>query len=341
MAPTNMVIDADLRSRVVDGVLRQLHAHYIFPDTATAMEQDIRRRMGKGEYDVITSGAVLAAALTAHLQEVSHDKHLRVFFSPEPRPVRETGEPSPEEREEFNRHGMLHNYGFKKVERLVGNIGYLELHEFFPAEIGDAGATAVAAMNFLAHTDALIVDLRQNGGGDPTMIALISSYLFAERVHLNSLYWRDGDRTEQFWTLPYVPGKRYGDKPVYILTSNNSFSGAEEFTYNLKNLKRATIVGETTGGGAHPTLPFPIDEHFGVGIPAGRSISPITGTNWEGTGVTPDIAVRQERALTTAHILALKDVIERAGDNLAGPLKEVIDEARATLAQLEKRQPKS
>ena len=153
------------------------------------------------------------------------------------------------------------NFGFEKVERLKGNVGYIDLRGFTPAEF--SAETIVAAMNFVANTDALIFDLRQNGGGDPATVALLSSYLFGpEPVHLNSLYWREGDTTHQWWTLPFVPGKRYAGKDVYVLTSKRTFSAAEEFTYNLKNLKRATIIGETTGGGAHPGGPRRINEHF-------------------------------------------------------------------------------
>src|SRR4029079_14564144 len=186
-----------------------------------------------------------------------------------------------------------------------------DLRGFQPAQFG--AETVVAAMNFVANTDALIVDLRRNGGGDPSMVSLISSYLFgSEPVHLNDLYFRPDDSTRQWWTLQYVPGKRYGDKkPVYVLTSNRTFSAAEEFTYNLKNLKRATIVGETTGGGAHPGGMRRIGEHFGMFIPTGRAINPISKTNWEGTGVKPDVDVPADQALKVAHIAALNVVLEK------------------------------
>ena len=328
-------IDATLRTQVIDTLLRKLNEHYIFPDVASAMEEAIRRRASNGEYATIVDGQALADTLQEHLREVSHDKHLRVFFSPEPLPPRETFEPTPEEREEFRLWGVAHNFGFEKVERLAGNVGYLDLRGFFAVDVPGAAETAVAAMNFLAHCGALIVDLRRNGGGDPHMVQLITSYLFDGPVHLNSMYWRASDETHQFWTLPYVPGKRDGDKPVYVLTSGDTFSGGEEFTYNLKHLKRATIIGETTGGGAHPGGGIPINEHFGVGVPSGRPINPITGTNWEGTGVIPDIAVPREEALRVAHIAALKQVLERVDDDPPRPLRELAEEARTALAALE------
>jgi C-terminal processing protease CtpA/Prc len=197
------------------------------------------------------------------------------------------------------------NHGFGKVERLRGNIGYLEFFNFADEELG--AETVAAAMNFVNGTDALIIDMRGNGGGNPAMVALVCSYLFgSEPVHLNDLYWREGNRTEEFWTRKEVAGKRYLNKDVYVLTSKRTFSGAEEFTYNLKNLKRATIVGETTGGGAHPGGGFRISEHFGMFVPTGRAISPITKTNWEGTGVTPDVSVPADQALLVARLMALK-----------------------------------
>jgi C-terminal processing protease CtpA/Prc len=156
-------------------------------------------------------------------------------------------------------------------------------------------------MTFLAGTRAMIIDLRQNGGGSPKMVALISSYLFDRRTHLNDLWTRSTNATEEFWTQDSVAGRRFGgEKPVFVLTSTNTFSGAEEFTYNLKALKRATIVGETTGGGAHPVRGRRIDEHFMIGVPFARAINPVTRTNWEGVGVEPDTKVLAGEALKTA-----------------------------------------
>ncbi|HVA88225.1 MAG TPA: S41 family peptidase [Chloroflexota bacterium] len=333
MHDAGITIDAPRRAAVIDALLSKLRAHYVFPEVAERMEEAVRGGVRNGDYDGITTGSALRERLTAHLQEVSHDRHLRVFFSAEPRPPRERGEPSAEERAEFRQHAALRNFGFERVERLAGNVGYLDLREFFPPEVG--GPTAVAAMNLLAAASALIIDLRKNGGGDPAMVTLLSSYLFAESKHLTSIYWREGDRTVQFWTLPYVPGPRLATTPVYVLTSSDTFSGAEDFTYNLQQLKRATIVGEVTGGGAHPSGGFAIDEHFGVGIPTGRSISPVSGTNWEGAGVTPDIAVAREEALKVAHSAALKGIVERCANQQSRLIRGLCEEAQQALAALE------
>jgi hypothetical protein len=302
----DMTIDSKMRSEVIDGAVRALDDNYVYPETAKKMDQAIRERQQRKEYDSISSARKFAETLTDNLRDVSHDKHLRVVYQAEVIPPEQPNhEPSPEERERERAFGARMNYGFEKVERMIGNIGYLDLRGFFDAQF--SGETAAAAMNFLANSEALIVDLRQNGGGDPAAVALISSYLFPpEPVHLNDLYFRPANETHQWWTLPYVPGKRLAGKDVYVLTSHRTFSAAEEFTYNLKNLKRATIVGEVTGGGAHPGGPVRINDHFLVGVPSGRAINPISKTDWEGTGVEPDVKVPADRALKTAHLMALE-----------------------------------
>ena len=163
-------------------------------------------------------------------------------------------------------------------------------------------------MNFLGNTDAIIFDLRDNGGGVSRMVALISTYLFSEPTHLNDVYNPREDSTTQYWTLPYVPGKRLVGKPVFVLTSKRTFSGAEEFAYNLKNLKRATIVGETTGGGAHLVSGHRLDDHFMIGVPVAKAVNPISKTNWEGSGVEPDVKVPAEKALDVAEKMAAEKI---------------------------------
>jgi hypothetical protein len=310
-------IDATERRAVIDGIVDKLKQSYVFPDTALAMERAIRARQSHGEYDRITSARAFGDSLTSHLQAVSHDRHLRVRYSADPLPnSRGPDAPDPAQRERQRTFGRQLNFGFERVERLAGNVGYLEIRSFgFDPE--DLADVAAAAFTFLANTDALIIDLRRNGGGSPFMVAHVSSYLFGpEPVLLNSLYWRPGNRTDDFYTKRDVPGTRYGpDKPVYVLTSRNTFSGAEEFAYNLQTRKRATIVGDTTGGGAHPGGMQRIDEHFGVFVPSGRAINPITKTNWERVGVRPDIPVTADSALRSAHLAALHLLREHASDD--------------------------
>jgi hypothetical protein len=333
----DMTVDAAARKEVIENLLRRLNDTYIFPETAAKMGRAVRERLDKGEYDRLTSAKQFAEKLTADVQEVSRDKHLRVRYSYQPIPERAGGprEPSAEEREQFRREMSRINYGFQKVERLPGNIGYVEFRGFFDPEGG--AETVAAVFNFLANTDAIIFDLRQNGGGDPRMVALVCSYLFGpEPVHLNDLHWRDGkgERVEEFWTSKEVAGRRYAGKDVYVLTSGRTFSGAEEFSYNLKNLKRATLVGETTGGGANPGGGNRISEHFGAFIPTGRAVNPITKTNWEGTGVEPVVKVSADTALQTAQIIELRKMAGQTTDEgMKGDIQRRIDELQKEIGE--------
>jgi len=305
MTTADMKVDAATRTRVIDGSAASLNEFYVYPDVAKKMEDALRMHQKKGDYDTVTDGDAFARLLTDHLQEVSHDRHLRVDFSPAVLPKNPQAR-TPEAEARMRAQMERNNCAFEKVEHLPSNIGYLKFNAFLDPEV--CGPTATAAMNFLGNVDALIIDLRDNGGGDPKMVAYISTYLFGEATHLNDLYNRKEDSTTQYWTLPYVPGKRLAGKPVFVLTSKRTFSGGEEFTYNLKNLKRATIIGETTGGGAHPVSGHRIDDHFTIGVPFARAINPITKTNWEGTGVEPDIKVPAGEALDTAKKMAAEKV---------------------------------
>ncbi|MEW5915659.1 MAG: S41 family peptidase [Gemmatimonadota bacterium] len=295
-------IDVATRTQIVETLIARLDAGYVFPDKATEMGRDLRARLARGDYANVTSAVGFADSLTAHLQSVSHDKHLRVRYGDQ-QPQR----PSAEEMAERRERMRADNYGIGKPERLEGNVAYLELRTF---GIGPEvmGAAMSEAMSAVADAAALIIDVRNNGGGSPFAVAFASSYLFGpDSVHLNSLYFRPADRTDHFWTRSSVPGKRFGpDKPVYVLTSRRTFSAAEEFTYNLQSLKRATIVGDTTGGGAHPGGGQQLNDRFMVFVPSGRAINPITKTNWEGTGVRPDIAVPSQEAKEAAHRAALQ-----------------------------------
>lgn len=308
--PQPPAVDAAERQAILDGVVAALHATYVFPEVAVKMEEHVRARLAAGAYDRIDGLADFTAALTDDLRSVSKDLHIGVGWAPEP-----PGEAPSEAEQEARFAAQLRrdNYCFEKLEHLNGNVGYLRFDCFANAAL--AGPTAVAAMSYLSGSDALIVDLRWNGGGSPSMIQLLSSYLFDEPTHLNSFYVREGDVTQQFWTLPHVSGQRMPDVPVYVLTSRRTFSAAEEFTYNLRNLERATIVGETTGGGAHPVNGHPIAGYpVQVMVPFGRAINPVTGTNWEGTGVEPHVAVPADQALDRAHRMAVTALAEKATD---------------------------
>jgi hypothetical protein len=303
-APVNVKLDAALRKQVIEGVNAKLAEFYIDAALAKQMADALEAHAKAGEYDSITDGDTFAARLTKDLRAVSHDKHLAVNFNPFKMPQREG--PTPEEIAQMHQQMKRMNCGFEKVEILPGNVGYLKFNGF--ADPSTCAPTVTAAMGFLANADALIFDLRDNGGGDPAMVTFIASYVFDKPTHLNDLYNRKEDSTRQFWTLPYVPGERLAKQPVFVLTSNRTFSGAEEFAYDLKNQKRATIVGETTGGGAHPVGGHPVAEYFVVGVPFAKAINPVSKTNWEGTGVEPDVKVPAADALTTAEKLASEKI---------------------------------
>ncbi len=308
------VIDARMQLEVIDSITQALNEIYVFPEVAEKIEKYLRKQYKDKQYKDITSLQEFTRKLNQDLQEISKDGHLWVRFASDEMIAKfESDTLTDEWKKEELKQKQRDNFCFKEIKILPGNVGYIDFRCF--SEANDAGMTAIAAMNFLAYTDAIIFDLRQNGGGSPSMIQLMSSYLFDEPTHLNSFYIRRSDSTEQFWTQAYVSGPRMSDVDVYVLTSKYTFSGAEEFTYNVKNLKRGKIIGETTGGGAHPT-DIRIFENLncGISLPFGRAVNPITGTNWEGTGVTPDIEISQEKAMDVAHLEALNKLVEKEKD---------------------------
>jgi hypothetical protein len=294
-----------------------LEKQYVFPEKGLAMKALLQEKNQEGAYDALNDFQAFAQTLTRDLRSVVNDGHLRVSYNPDQvKAIRAAGSVSAEEREKQLKARLererLSNFGYKRLEVLEGGVGYLDLLGFSGTR--ESGETAVAAMNFLAHCPAVIIDLRHNGGGSPFTIQLLSGYFLGESAHLNSFAWRGREEIVQFWSLPYVPGRMMAETDLYILTSRRTFSAAEEFTYNLKNLKRATIVGETTGGGAHPGGSRIIDDGFLVWVPQGRAINPITKTNWEGTGIEPHVAVPGEQALDKAHLLALEIIVSRTDD---------------------------
>jgi len=313
LAQNNKLVLSNHEKQItIDSICNKLMKIYVFPDVAINMAKSIQENFTSGNYESINNPDDFADELSKDLYFISQDKHIRVDYNPEEIAYynqKITAEDSLNNLNQYIDNLKRENFGFKEVKILNGNIGYLDLRSF--SNVDYAKSTAVAAMNFLSNSDAIIVDLRMNGGGMPSMIQLISSYLFSENpVHLNNFYWRQMDSTTQSWTLPEVDGIRSPTTPVYILTSNRTFSAAEEFSYNLKNLNRAILIGETTGGGAHPGSIVTATDNFTVWIPSGRAINPITNTNWEGTGVTPHVKTTSQEALGIAHIAALETLLE-------------------------------
>jgi Peptidase family S41/PASTA domain/N-terminal domain of Peptidase_S41 in eukaryotic IRBP len=340
--------------------LALLRENYVFPELAEQVATAVGTRIAAGEYDDLDE-ITLTELLTSHLQEATGDRHLAVRLGGGPRPAgpgpgrpgpgperpgpgrpavrRRPGgddgggpgdEPADHEmkRLKMRQMGRLDNFGIHRVERLDGNIGYLDLRRMpVPA---NAGPAIAAAMELVCGTYALVIDARRNGGGSPEGVALWCSYLLPEEpAHLNDIFHADTGETRQFWSLPYLPGSRYLDRPVYVLTSSRTFSGGEDLCYTLQALGRAELIGETTGGGAHPTRPFPISAAVHIAIPFARSVNPVTGTNWQGTGVIPDTQVAADEAYSVAYAKALRHVAE-----LRDAPPPITDEARAALAAL-------
>ncbi len=296
------ILSTSFKEKTIYGLNELMNKHYVFPDVAKNTEAHLIKQMKAGHFDQFETLESFADALTKEVQSINKDKHMRI------RPARpyvakeNTPERMIEERLARLASSRENTAGFKEVKKMEGNVGYLDLRGF--AGVDRGAPIADSYMKLMATSDAIIIDLRKNGGGSPAMVQYLCSYFFDKHLHLNSLYWREGDRTEEFWTLDKVGGEKMPDVPLFVLTSNYTFSGAEEFSYNMQTQKRATLVGETTGGGANPGGGFDINKKLMVFIPTGKAINPITKTNWEGAGVVPEVKTNAEEALDKAHELA-------------------------------------
>lgn len=291
-------LDGREKQRVIDGVVANLKGHYIYPDLADKVAQALAAHEKAGDYQGITDGPGFAAVLTRQVRDVSHDMHLEVVFIRRPLPERSIG-PSPDSLARYREAMLENNCTFEKVQILPNDIGYLKLDSFpDPSICGSAAKSAMASLN---TAQAIIFDLRDNRGGYPGMVMLIAAYLFD---HPEYLYNPRDNTTEQSWTRSPVPGNKLADKPVYVLTSARTRSGAEHFSYNVKMLKRATLVGETTGGATDVGTFHRIDDHFGIGIRETRPINPYSEPDWAVVGVQPDVKVRPADALKVAERLA-------------------------------------
>ena len=298
MAPTEL--DGTHRAQVLDAIGPAIEAHYVFPDIGTKMTAALREHIARGDYDRYSTHAEFAAHVTDDLRAISHDRHVMLEYVAEVPP--EGTAPSPAENIEALK--KIH-FGIGPVEWLDGNVARLVIDSFEDPRL--AGAAIAHAMDVASTADAILVDLRGNHGGNPWGVAQVASYFFdGPPVHWNDMYWHDENSTEQFFTKVDVPGKKIGaTKPLFVLVGAQTFSAAEEFAYGMQAQHRATIVGATTRGGAHPVCPISIDEHYSMRVPCGRAINPITHGNWEGTGVIPDVRVDEKNAVKEAHKRAL------------------------------------
>jgi len=314
------LLNSNIVQKIIKEIISKIMEFYIFPEKAEQISKFFSNKLNNGDYNQIGDPIMFQQEITTDLQEISTDYHF--YFEFNPRLASELKQRDYEQQdgdEDFiDDHelklGLYDNYHIVKAERLPGNIGYIKINDFQPAEY--AGDVIIGALQFLANCYALIFDVRNNGGGYPSMVQLITSYLIGPSSKLlNTFYYRNKDKYSESYTLPYVPGKRSFEKPVYILTSSRTASAAEEFAYNLKMMKRANIVGEATRGAANPIENFPIFGKFVISLPIGRPINPISNDNWEGKGVTPHHQSRQEDALKEAHLLTLKEVLKSCSDN--------------------------
>jgi len=294
------------RKAAVETLAKSLDDTYVFPDKGKQAADKLRARLKSGAYDLMADGPEFAKTVSADVQAVISDAHFSVRYSPNVLPKRDNiEEPSAAELEGMRTYARRMNYGFERVERLPANIGYIKFNGF--SDPAGAAERIAGAMKFVQGTDGLIIDLRDNGGGSPETVRILCSYFFDDTPRLlNSIYNRPDDRTEDYFTLKELPAPRYLDKPVMVLVSKRTGSAAEECSYNLQTQKRATIVGGVTWGGANPGGVVRLSDHFSAFIPSGRAINPITKTNWEGTGVKPDVEVDEK----SAHIVAQRKLIE-------------------------------
>jgi hypothetical protein len=307
------LLNKKTKLEMIEEVTRLLNERYVFKDIAKKIDDTLHSKFDQGYFDDVKDAQTLAFKIDAILQEISNDGHLHILYDPyRMEHLIARREMSDEEKKKIEdaRIERLRkaNFGFSKVEILEGNIGYLDLRRFCHTSF--ASETAITAMNFLANTNAVIIDMRNNGGGEPEMVVLIASYFLGKRTLFNTFDRPYEGYIEQYWTFPFVPGKSLKDKDVYILTSKRTYSAGEGFTYGMQCQKRATIVGETTGGGAHPIDFFSILDKLVLNLPTGRSINPISKTNWEGVGVEPDIKIAADLAFNKAYQLALEKEIE-------------------------------
>jgi hypothetical protein len=300
-------IDAAGRAQVVAQLDRAMQSRYVFPDVAVKVANEIATKDAKGGYAAADNPASFAEILGHDLQKFGDDQHLAVRFEPSFSEVGNAGTPTPQEVQAARQEVVRGGFGIARVERLPGNVGYVDLREFDPVEF--VAPAYEAALSLLRGTDALILDLRENAGGDPESVAFLLSHFFAEGDdrHLNDIYDRTTNSTRQFWTVESVR-ERY-DRPVYVLTSASTFSAGEECAYDLQVQKRATLIGEITRGGANPGSSVAIGHGLVAFIPFARSTNPVTHANWEHVGVKPDVSVPANEAERTAYATVLKTLI--------------------------------
>lgn len=313
-------VDSNTRRKLVEAVIRELQVKYVAPERVKEIESYLRTKLQSGSYDKIDKPAQFAAALTEDLRTASKDTHLWVAYDPplERALLATPATPSVDLLElpptaEQQAGWRQSNFGFHKVEIMSGNVGYLDLRGFI--DLNYSKEAAAAAMNFLANSDAVIIDLRKNPGGFINTENFLASYFYGvDPIELLSRYHREGDVTVKDWTLRDVPGKRMPNVDLFILTSAETASAGEGFSFILQQRKRAKIVGEKTAGAGYGNKETPIGDGFVFFVSIFRQFDSRTGRGWQGVGVTPDVVAPADRALSVAHSLAVKNLAGRIAD---------------------------
>lgn len=296
------LLSDEYKKETIENLCNLMNDYYVFPEVAKKTAVYLKQQLKDGHFKEVESIQSFADALTNSVQAINKDKHMRIRKNPPRQAAPNTPEAIIEDRIFQINRARSSTAGFHGVKKMDGNVGYLDLRAFYQKTVG--ASIADNYMKLISTSDAIIIDLRKNGGGDPEMVQYLCSYFFNKKVHLNSLYFREGDQTIDFWTLDKVNGEKMPEVPLFILTSDYTFSGAEEFAYNMQTQKRATLIGQTSGGGANPGGTVPLNDELSVFIPTGQAINPITKTSWEGVGVIPEVPTKPEETLDKAHELA-------------------------------------
>lgn len=324
----DLSVDPATRDRLVAFVAQRVGDRYVSPAVGRRVSDGVMALHRAGRYGALGTASALTDTLTEDLRRIGGDSHLQVVFSVRPRPMSAGGAPSPDEARRQREAAAARNFGWHRVERLDGNVGYIEVGRFEPPE--DAGPVMAAAMQFLSSTDAIIVDLQTNGGGHARTVNAFVSYFLPPGMHVSTLHRRDPADSVRAMTDSVLPAPRYLDRPVFVLTAARTYSGAEGFTYALRMRGRATVVGERTRGGANPGEWQQMNEHFAVFVPTARVADGVTGGNWEGTGIQPDIAAAPRDGLAVAHASALEKLLAERPDSPRAPMwRQALERLRA------------
>jgi retinol-binding protein 3 len=336
LVPDATVSQAE-RITVVEAAANLLEKRYVFPELGARLADSLRLDLTRGDFSSFERPEELAAAVSQRIRILSEDGHLWLAVQPEVEggPSADPSQgPGPDAAQALRLQRARENFGFPSVEILAGDVGYLELRQFMDPAL--SGETTTAAFSFLRNAEALVVDLRGSMGGSQAMVAFLASHLLedGERIHLFDSYHRPSERTDQYWSESYLPAPRFLERPVYILTAGRTFSAGEGLAYLLKHLGRATVVGETTGGGTHPGGFHRLNPRFIMFVAEARVTSPVTGDNWEGRGVEPNVTVSSEQALAKAHLLALEHLLDwKAEDPRRGELERLVQDLKTDLRQ--------